>query len=121
MKSLISWPGNKHRQLQQLLSFVPEYYTDEVAICEPFFGTGAFTLEMVQNTNGPVFAAEGCAPLRNWWLQLMAVPEDMARLMAQFRTDYSEAGRDRDIFDALRDGCLQLIELGRDFLSGNDA
>lgn len=44
---MISWPGNKRRQLDQLTRFVPDAVPDDCHLCEPFFGTGAFTFAML--------------------------------------------------------------------------
>lgn len=105
---LISWPGNKRRQLDQLLQYVPDNLSAEAAICEPFFGTGAFTLALLENTTGPVFAAEANCPLRNWWQWMFERPADMVEIMASYRQEFAAAGVDRDVFNALRDGWNQL-------------
>ncbi|MFA5452597.1 MAG: DNA adenine methylase [Candidatus Methanomethylophilaceae archaeon] len=101
---LISWPGNKQRQMNQILRFVPDTIRDDAAVCEPFFGTGAFTMSLLDTTNGPVFAAEACKPLHNWWAHLMQSTNEMISLMSDYRSQYAGAKTDRKVFDELRDG-----------------
>lgn len=101
---LLSWPGAKYRQLDDLLQYVPDNHPDDMAICEPFFGTGAFTLSLVENINAPVFIAEANQPLRNWWQWMFKDPSALIGQMMHSRQEYMEAGKDRAVFDAMRDG-----------------
>lgn len=102
---MISWPGRKTRQLDQLLRFVPDTIPDDCHLCEPFFGTGAFTFSLLDTCDrGAVFAAESCLPLNYWWSWMMACPENMAEYMADLREQYASASEDRAVFDKLRDG-----------------
>lgn len=102
---MISWPGNKRKQLPHLLAFLPEKLPPSVGVCEPFFGAGCFTLAMLDHgQKGPVYAAEACLPLWAWWQNMMEQPEYMRERMAETRREYAEARSDRAVFDALRDG-----------------
>lgn len=100
---MISWPGNKRRQLRHLIAFVPDV-PKQAGVCEPFFGAGCFTLEMIERgCDGPVYAAEACRPLWGWWMNMMSQPEDMIELMSEVRCEYAEASISRYVFDDLRD------------------
>ncbi len=103
MGRMISWPGAKHRQMEQLMMFVPSNYSDQVAICEPFFGTGAFTFELISNTYGPVFAAEANKPLHNWWTHMMHDSENMIDRMSYWREHYAEAKTNRLAYENMRE------------------
>lgn len=98
----ISWPGAKYRVLDTLLSWCPEAPFD--VLCEPFFGTGALSLALSPLVTGPVLAAESNAHLRNWWRWLFAEPEAVVDAISELRDNFRDAGADRAVFDALRDG-----------------
>ncbi len=101
---LLSWPGAKYRQLDDLLKWVPHNYPDNMAICEPFWGTGAFTMSLVENISAPVFIAEANQPLRNWWNWMMNDQSGLIDRMMHYRQHFIDAGKDRSVYDAMRDG-----------------
>jgi len=104
MNRILSWPGSKYRQLNRLLHYIPENYPDDLIVCEPFFGTGAFTISFIENIQAPTFIAEANAPLRNWWHWLLTETNQLIATMAEFRERYAAASEDRVVFDQMRDG-----------------
>lgn len=101
---IISWPGNKLRYIRELNRYVSSSVGRGVAICEPFFGGGAFTRSIVAKTTGPVFVAETCKPLCNWWRHILENSRDMVSKMSEYRLEFRDAKTDRYVFDCLRDG-----------------
>lgn len=101
---LLSWPGAKYRQLEDLLCYVPHNHPDDMALCEPFWGTGAFTMSLVENINAPVFIAEANQPLHNWWNWMMEDQSTLIGRMMYYRQHFIDAGKDRSVYDAMRDG-----------------
>lgn len=55
MNRILSWPGAKYRQMNELTSVLDEYKLKPKIVCEPFFGTGAFSWEMLENYNAEEF------------------------------------------------------------------
>ena len=105
MNRFLSWPGAKYRQMDQILSVLPERSEPWKVIIEPFFGTGALTWELLSpDSPQRIFAAEKDDHLRRWWEHLLKSPANMIAEMADIRERFAEAKNDRDIFDDLRDG-----------------
>jgi len=98
----ISWPGAKRRGVEELLRWCP---SGEIgAMCEPFWGTGALTMELLRmgRISGPVFAAEANAPLRRWWQWLLSDVEAAVHLMGEWRKRCSLAATVRDVYTERR-------------------
>lgn len=96
----ISWPGAKYRALDSLLRWCP--VTPFGAMCEPFFGSGALTLALAGQIEGPVFIAEANSALRNWWHWALADVDALLARSAEFRTAWASVGLNRTEFDAMR-------------------
>jgi len=74
-------------------------------VVEPFFGTGAFTWEMISQHPMPhrhFIAAEKDSRLAQWWNCILFRTDDMIAEMSSVRAEFSKAGEDRDEFDRLR-------------------
>jgi len=98
----ISWPGAKRRRVDDLLAWCP---AGEIgATCEPFWGTGALTVELLRlgRVTGPVFAAEANGPLRRWWSWLLSDVDGAVGLMGEWRAKYGMAGDEREVYGEMR-------------------
>ncbi len=101
MNRLLSWPGAKYRQMTDILEACG--HPNPRIVVEPFFGTGAFTWT-VGGSGARCWAAEADEHLYWWWYWLLEDPPMMVDLMAAKREEFRDAGHDRAVFDALRDG-----------------
>jgi len=93
----ISWPGAKFRQLEHIFNSVQ---IDADTICEPFFGTGAFSLQLVDKTD-KLFISEQYH-LYLWWRYLLKDTDEMISRMSYFREKYADAKTDREVFNKMR-------------------
>ena len=103
MTRFLSWPGAKFRQMESLMKVLPR--KNYSLVVEPFFGTGAFTWEMISQHPMPhrhFIAAEKDRRLAHWWECILHRTDDMIAEMASVRDEFSKAGEDRDEFDRLR-------------------
>ena len=93
----ISWPGAKFRQLEHIFNSIQ---IDADTICEPFFGTGAFSLQLVDKTD-KLFISEQDR-LYWWWRHLLENTDTMIYNMSYFREKYAAAKTDRETFTEMR-------------------
>lgn len=103
MNRFLSWPGAKFRQMSQITDALSGRPGPWQVIIEPFFGTGAFTWEMMSADTVSVFASEKDARLRTWWQNLLLHTDEMISEMSSVRREFEAAGVDRAVFDRLRD------------------
>lgn len=95
---LLSWPGAKFRQLNEILKYID--ISDKKIICEPYFGTGAFSLNFPDKNY--FVGAEKNIHLFNLLDKLFNNTEDLINKISYYRELYSGAKTEREIFIEMR-------------------
>ena len=109
MKRFISWPGAKYRQLKMLLQYATNIGVG-TALCEPFFGTGCFTMHFIRKARGRVYASDSCEPLYSWWNYLINHTDIFVKELARASEHVRNSVNSKEDFALLRNQWNQLNE-----------
>lgn len=103
MNRILSWPGAKYRQMKEITSVLDEYKLKPKIICEPFFGTGAFSWEMLEHYGAEEFIyAE--KDIHLFWLleHLIHNTQEFITWVDKWKVTYAAAKEDKEQYNKMR-------------------
>lgn len=113
---LLTWPGAKYRQMPEIIKYFPGQYRN---LCEPFLGSGSFTLTKFDDVTENFYLSDKQSQLLNLWDKIFNHCDKFIEYCVNIRQSYD--GSKEKYYD-LKDNYNNLVDLTReeeDFIHSN--